>query len=89
MCASLKTALDNSRTFNSMSDEDKTAAENQRKQERSKGNGKPQGKNPNTRQQNFSKGGTIAADPASNNRRNNGRANTASADDDVVSSEED
>ena len=38
----------------------------------------------------YQKSGTIASAPASNNRRYNGRANaTSSADDDVVSSEED
>ena len=44
----------------------------------------------NKKGSNLNKGGTIASAPASNNRRYNGRANaTSSADDDVVSSEED
>lgn len=96
MCSSLKVALADSRTFHSMSTEDKTAAraaENQKKQDRSKVYGKPQGKNPNNSKQprDFGKGGTIAAAPASNNRRNYGRAsaNATSADDDVISSDED
>ena len=90
MCASLKAALEDSRTFNSMSNGDKTAA--RAAHQRGKEKGQPQGKNPNNRQQprDSGKGGTIASAPASTNRRyGRASANAASADDDVVSSDED
>ena len=86
MCASLKNAVLNSRTFNSMSESNKTAAREQ--QIRRKGKEKTQG----TQQpRSFVKnGGTIASAPITTNRRNHGRATVSVAtEDDVVSSDED
>ena len=84
MCSSLKNAVINSRTFNSMSEADKTAARSAEQNMRRQGTTKPQGK----QLRGFVKnGGTIASAPI---RRTNGRATASAAtEDDVVSSDED
>ena len=86
MCASLKQAVINNRTFNSMSEADQTAARSAEQNIRGQGKTKPHGKQPPRA---FVKnGGTIASAPVP--RRTNGRANASVAsEDDVVSSDED
>lgn len=88
ICKTFGPASDKAKLFDSMPAEQQKSV---RAAKEAKDNFKKGNHNRQQQPRDFSKGGTIASAPASFNRRHNGRAsaNAASADDDVISSDED